>query len=103
MQLPLATLSVGPRTRQRIVLSWDTDPSYESYPDQPSADIDLEIVDPQGHVIAASRSFDGTNEIVDFNTFLPATLTLRAAKFRCDLSTWLGWAWHTTPMGKLPR
>ncbi len=103
MQLPLATLSVGPRTRQRVVISWDTDPTSSNYPSQPSADIDLEIVDPQGRVVAASRSFDGTNEIVDFNTFLAATLTLRAVKFRCELPTWLGWAWQTTPVNRLPR
>jgi hypothetical protein len=101
--LALATLTVGPSTRQRIVISWDTDPNYSSYASQPSADIDLEVVDAQGRVVAGANSFDGTNEIVDFNTFLPATLTLRAVKFRCDLPTWLGWAWHTTPLGRTPR
>jgi subtilisin family serine protease len=96
--LDLATLTVSPRTRQRIVLSWDTDPSYSDYGSQPSADIDLEVVDSNGRVLAASRSFDNTNEIVDFSTFQSATMTVRAIKFRCDLSTWLAWAWHTTPM-----
>jgi subtilisin family serine protease len=96
--LIITTLTAGPRTRQRVVISWDTDPSYSNYSNEPSADIDLEITDPQGRVVAASRSFDDTDEIVDFDTFLPGTFTARAVKFRCDLPTWLGWAWHTTPM-----
>jgi hypothetical protein len=96
--LILTSLSVGPKTRQRIVISWDTDPSYDHYSSEPSADLDLEITDPQGRVVAASRSFDGTNEIVDFDTFLPGTFAARAVRFRCDLPTWLGWAWHTTSM-----
>ncbi len=102
-QLPLATLTVGPRTRQRVVISWDTDPSYSDYPNRPSADIDLEVVDPQGRVVASANSFDGPNEIVDFETFQPATLTLRAVKYRCDLPTWLGWAWHTTTRNRILR
>jgi subtilisin family serine protease len=96
--LALTSLTVGPRMRQRIVISWDTDPSYSSYPSQPSADIDLEVVDSNGQLVASSHSFDNTNEIVDFDTFLSDTFTLRAVKVRCDLPTWLGWAWQETPM-----
>ena len=101
--LRLTTLIVPPRTRQRIVISWDTDPSDPNYPNEPTADIDLEVVDAQGRILAASRSFDGANEIVDFNTFTGATVTVQAVKFRCDLPTWLGWAWHTTPLKSGPR
>jgi len=101
--LALATLTVSPNTRQRVVISWDTDPSDSSYGSEPSADIDLEVVDAQGRVLATSGSFDGTNEIVDFNIAQSTTLTARAVKFRCSLPTWLGWAWHTTPINRLPR
>ena len=100
--LDLVTLTVGRQTRQRVVISWDTDPSYSNYANEPSADIDLEVVDPQGRVVAASRSFDGTNEIVEFDSPLAGTFTVRAVKFRCNLSTWLGWAWHTTPLRLRP-
>jgi hypothetical protein len=100
--LDLITLTVGRQTRQRVVISWDTDPSYANYGNEPSADIDLEVVDPQGRVVASSRSFDGTNEIVEFDTPLAGTFTVRAVKFRCDLSTWLGWAWHTTSLRLRP-
>jgi subtilisin family serine protease len=99
--LNLATIAVGPRTRQRVVLSWDSDPAFADYSTRPSADIDLELVDSFGRVVAASRSFDNTNEIVEFDSWLAGTYTLRAVKFRCDRTTWLGWAWHTLPMPSL--
>lgn len=101
--LDLRTLSVGAHTRQRIVLSWDTDPTYQDYATQPSADIDLLVVDSGGHTVASSTRFDNTNEAVDFDTFLGGTFTLRAVKFRCDLPTWLGWAWYTIPLPRRPR
>ena len=99
--MDLMTLSVGPRTRHRVVLSWDTDPSVTDYATRPSVDIDLVIVDSLGRMIAASSSFDNTYEIVEFDSFLAGTYTLQAKKFRCDARTWLGWAWGTTPMPRL--
>jgi subtilisin family serine protease len=96
--LALATLAVGPGTRHRVVLSWDTDPAYNDYSSQPSADIDLHVVDANGRTVASSLSFDNTFEIVDFDSWQAGTYTVQARKFRCDKATWLGWAWHTLPM-----
>lgn len=97
-RLDLATLSVGPRTRHRVVLSWDTDPAFPDYGTRPSADIDLRVVDLNGRVVASSMSWDNTFEIVEFDSFFAGTYTVQAVRFRCDLPTWLGWAWHTLPM-----
>jgi transketolase N-terminal domain/subunit len=49
-------------------------------------------------VVASSVSFDNAYEIVDFNSLQADTFTVQAVKFRCDLPTWLGWAWQTMPM-----
>jgi hypothetical protein len=100
-QLALATLSVGPRTRHRVVLSWDSDPAFSDYATRPSADIDLRVLDTNGNAIASSLSFDNTNEIVEFDSWRAGTFTVQAVRFRCDLPTWLGWAWHTLPMRRL--
>jgi len=96
--LTLGTVSVGPRTRQRIVLSWTTDPSHSDYGNQPSADIDLTVVDSLGRTMASSMSFDNTYEIVEFDSWQAGTYTVQARKYRCDRDTWLGWAWHTLPI-----
>ena len=96
--LDLGTLSVGPRTRHRVVLSWDADPASSSYSSQPSTDIDLRVRDANGATVATSMSWDGTNEIVEFDSWNAGTYTVQAVRFRCDLPTWLGWAWHTLPM-----
>jgi hypothetical protein len=99
--LNLVTLSVGPRTRHRVVLSWDSDPAFSRYASEPSVDIDLRVRDANGISVATSMSFDGTNEIVEFDSFLAGTFTVQAVRFRCDLPTWLGFAWHTLPMPRL--
>lgn len=95
--LPLATVTASPRTRQRVVLSWSTDPSDSDYASRPSADIDLSVVDANGRTVASSMSFDNSFEIVEFDIVTAGSFTLRAHKFRCDKSVWLGWAWHTGP------
>jgi len=100
--LDLATLTVGSRTRNRVVLSWDSDPAFSRYSSEPSVDIDLRVRDANGANIATSTSFDGANEIVEFTSWGGGTYTLQALRFRCALPTWLGWAWHTAPMPPLP-
>ncbi len=95
--LHLATLQASPRTRHRVVLSWSTDPSDSHYASQPSADIDLSVVDGNGRTVASSMSFDNSFEIVEFDVMTAGSFTLRAHKFRCDRPVWLGWAWHTAP------
>jgi hypothetical protein len=94
----LATLSAGANTQHRVVLSWDSDPAFSRYGSAPSADIDLQIRDANGNLIATSMRWDATNEIVEFDTRHPGTFTLQAVRFRCDLPTWLGWAWHAVPI-----
>jgi hypothetical protein len=100
--LVVATLAVSPRTRHRIVLSWDTDPAFADYATRPSVDIDLRVRNANGGgTVARSLSFDNTYEIVEFDSWLAGTFIVEAVRFRCDLPTWLGWAWHTLPMPRL--
>jgi len=61
-------LAAGKPTR--IVLAWDVDTSYTSYSSQPSGDLDMQILDPSGSLVASSASFDNNYEIVYFT---PAT------------------------------
>lgn len=100
--IDLMTLTASPRTRHRVVLSWDSDPAFGNYASEPSVDIDLAVVDSLGRTIASSASWDGTNEIAEFDSWNAGTYRLQAKKFRCNTSTWLGWAWSVgsmTPKG----
>ncbi len=96
--LDLTTRGVGPRTHHRVAISWTTDPSFSDYTNRPSADIDLQVVNPLGQVVASSSSWDNTSEIVEFDSWTAGTFTVRAVNFRCDLPTYVGWAWDTQPM-----
>ena len=80
------------------VISWTTDPSFFDYTNRPSADIDLQVVDPNGVVVASSASWDNASEIVEFDSWLGGTYTVRAVNYRCDKPTFLGWAWDTSPI-----
>lgn len=78
----------------RAAITWDTDPAYESYTQQPSADLDLKIVDANGQVVATSASWDNTYEIVQFTAPATGNYSLVVSKYRCSLSPrYLGWAW----------
>jgi subtilisin family serine protease len=94
--LDLTTRNVSPRTRHRVAISWTTDPSFSDYANTPSADIDLQVVDPNGVVVATSASWDNTSEIVEFDSWWGGTYTVQAVNFRCDKPTYLGWAWDTS-------
>ncbi len=86
-------LTGGQRTRSTIV--WNQNPNYSSYSSQPSADLDFQIVNSSGSVVAGSYSYDNTSEIVDFTPNSSGTYKLRVSKYRCDMSPqWLGWAWR---------
>lgn len=94
-QLNVATMSLiaGKRTRAAIV--WNNNPAYANYDMQPSADLNLQIVDPVNKVVAGSYSWDNTYEIVDFTPTSTGNYKLRINKNRCDLTPrWLGWAWQ---------
>ena len=75
---------MGRRTHHRIAISWTTDPAFADYTTRPSADIDLQVVDSLGRVVATSASFDNTTEIVEFDSWTAGTYTVRAINFRCD-------------------
>jgi subtilisin family serine protease len=96
--LDLTTRRVGRRTRHRVAISWTTDPSFSDYTNRPSADIDLQVVDPNGVVVASSASWDNASEIVEFDSWWGGTYTVRVVNYRCDKPTFLGWAWDTSPI-----
>jgi len=79
------------------VLAWSSDPSHPDWALQPSADIDLSVVDANGATVATSASWDNSFEIVEFDAPSGGVFTVRAQRYRCDRDTWLGWAWDTQP------
>jgi len=90
------TLSRDRRTRAAVV--WNTNPTFWnfSYGSRPSADLDMQIIGPNGAVVTGSYSWDNTYEIVDFVAPATGTYRIRVNKFRCNHSPkWLGWAWHS--------
>ncbi len=91
----VATISLTAGQRTRAAIAWDNDPSYSNYASQPGADLDLQIVNASGTVVASSASYDNTYEISDFTPSTTGTYKLRVHKYRCDYSPrWLGWAWR---------
>jgi subtilisin family serine protease len=79
----------------RVAIVWDNDPTYVNYVTRPSADLDLQVIDPNGFVAAQSLSWDNTYEIVEFTPPANGNYTLRVNKFRCNQTPkWLGWAWR---------
>jgi hypothetical protein len=92
--------------RARIVLTWDNNPDFiPAYVPpataHPSADLDLEILDPQGQPLmiagqqVTSSSWDSTWELVDFVPPIAGTYTMQVRKARCDMDPkYLGLAWY---------
>jgi Subtilase family len=85
-------LTAGRTTR--AVIAWDNDTTWPDYANRPAADLDLQVVGPNGNVVASSLSWDNTYEVAEFTPAVSGTHTLRVVKFRCDRPTWLGWAWR---------
>ena len=98
--LVLATLPGSRRQRHRVAIAWSTDPGDPTWPEQPSADIDLVVRDSGGRTVASSLSFDNSYEVVEFDNLSADTFTVEARRFRCDRDTWLGWAWHTQALAR---
>jgi len=91
----VATISLTGGQRTRATIAWDNDPNYSSYASQPGADLDFQVINPSGSVVASSASYDNTYEIVDFTPTTTGSYKLRVNKYRCDYSPrWLGWAWR---------
>jgi subtilisin family serine protease len=98
--LNLATMRLMAGISTRAVMAWDTDTSLNLflanlYQYRPSADLDLEVLDPSGNLVAVSNSYDNTYEIVQFTPAVSGDYTLRAVKYRCDGTDagFLGFAW----------
>ena len=88
------TFSLGAGRRTRVTLVWSTADTYADYVNRPGADLDLQIIDPAGNVVAASASWDNTYEIVDFLAQTTGNYKIRVLKFRCDDDPkYLAWAW----------
>lgn len=93
--LDIATVSLTGGVRTRATIAWNNDPNYSSYTSQPSTDLDFQIINSAGTVVAQSGSYDNTYEIIDFTPSSSGNYRLRVNKFRCDYSPrYLGWAWR---------
>jgi hypothetical protein len=95
----LTTFAQSAGRRVRVVMVWDTDPTYANYPNQPSSDLDLRVTGPGGFAIS-SASNDNTYEIVAFTTPAAGLYTVEVWDWRCSEPsgfTYLGWAWARLP------
>jgi hypothetical protein len=93
-QMNAATMTLTGGQRTRVAIAWDNDPAYADYANRPGADLDLQVVNSAGTVVAGSYSFDNTHEIVDFTPSTSGSYTLRVNKASCLYSPrYLGWAW----------
>ena len=71
--------------RLKVVVCWDSNPNA-GYTDDPlEADIDLDLIDPFGAVIASSSSYDNSYEVVDVDV-----TTAGVYKARLGYRTWDG-------------
>ena len=81
--------------RARVVLTWNSNPGYESYDWWPSADLDLRVFSPSGERVAISSSYDNTYEIAQFTPQVSGNYTIRVTKHRCNASPGrIGVAWQ---------
>jgi len=94
----LATVNIPYGKRIRFAMAYDTYSSYASYTSQPSADLDLWVLRPDGTLRGYSQSWDSTSEIVDFISYASGTYTFRVVKHRCNGDPgYLGWAYWQEP------
>lgn len=94
----LATVYLVAGKTTRVVMAWDADPNYSNYANRSGADLDLQIKNSAGAVVASSSSFDNTYEIVEFTPTVSGSYTINANKYSCAYSPrWLGWAWTRNP------
>ncbi|HZS00627.1 MAG TPA: S8 family serine peptidase [Chloroflexota bacterium] len=93
--LDVATIALPAAQRVRAALAWNTDPSWQGWPSQPGADLDLAAVGPAGDTVALSASLDNSYEVVEFVTTAAGEYRLRVSLGRCDSSpNGVAWAWH---------
>jgi hypothetical protein len=79
---PISNYSLVAGRPTRIVLIWDVDTSYTYYKYRPSGDLDMEIIDPSGNVVASSASYDNNYEIVYFAPAVSGTYKVRVIRSR---------------------
>jgi hypothetical protein len=87
------TVSLVAGRPTRIVLTWDVDPNYSSYSTQPSGDLDLQVINPAGQVVAQSTSFDNNYEFAYFTSATGGQYKLRVTRVRWDTPTTRGLGW----------
>lgn len=91
----LTTMTLAAGVRARFVISWTNNPSYSSYATQPGADLDLEVVDSAGNLVAATYTWDDTYDIAEFTPTVAGTYHLEVYKNRCSYNPqYVGWSWY---------
>ncbi|MCH9647327.1 MAG: S8 family serine peptidase [Deltaproteobacteria bacterium] len=85
--------------RARVALVWGQPTNQSGYASEPSTDIDLQVVAPDGTQAAYSFSFDNTYEIVDFVPDDDGLYLLNLFQGRCDQSPMtMAAAWWQDPV-----
>jgi len=85
--------------RTRVAMVWRQNPNYSSYANQPDADLDLRLLDPNGNEFGViGNSWDNTQELVDFVAPMTGTYTALASNYRCSSNPgYVGLAWYQVP------
>lgn len=88
----------------RIALAWDSTAvcgnlgtaSASCLSDVLNADLDLELVDPNGTAVRYSGSVAGSTEVIDYRTTITGTHRVRIVRWRFDANsdTYAGLAWN---------
>jgi hypothetical protein len=97
-------VSIGSGKNIRVAIAWDSTAvcsnlgtsSQGCSSDVLNADLDLQLVNPAGTVVASSSSFQNSAEVIDYKTTTSGTWTVRIRNFRFDAgtNTYLGVAWN---------
>lgn len=91
----LTTMTLAAGVRARFVISWTNNPSYSAYATQQGADLDLEVVNSAGTVVASSYTWDDAYDIAEFTPTVAGTYHLEVYKNRCSYNPqYVGWAWY---------
>ena len=80
----------------RVAIAWSTTHNYFNYFAQPSADLNLVVLDPAGNSVNPfGNSYDNTFEWIEFVPASTNVYTLQIARRRCDVvpNGVVGYAW----------
>lgn len=88
------------RSRIRVALTWNSKVAASGGVPSSSvlnADLDLWVYDPDGHLIAASTTWDNSWEFVEFTPSKTGVYTIKVRGYSVpsDFSSWYGVAWTT--------